>query len=109
MTTAPTSVCCSGTRTATRLLEVTGRSALGTWAVESGRVPATPNGTTDVVIDVPSGRVIAAAGVIVGDRERWVQQKANFGEKFSAAEEIGSVVHVSAIGGTTTCTLCGPG
>ena len=36
-----------------------GTIALGAWAVESGRVPAAPDGTTDVVIDVPSGRVVA--------------------------------------------------
>jgi len=34
-----------------------GTIALGAWAVESGLVPADPSGTTDVVIDVPSGRV----------------------------------------------------
>jgi proline racemase/trans-L-3-hydroxyproline dehydratase len=36
-----------------------GTIALGAWAVESGRVPAAPDGETDVVIDVPSGRVVA--------------------------------------------------
>jgi proline racemase len=36
-----------------------GTIALGTWAVQSGRVPAAPDGDTDVVIDVPSGRVTA--------------------------------------------------
>ncbi|GAB3560361.1 proline racemase family protein [Spelaeicoccus albus] len=36
-----------------------GTIALGTWAVESGRVRADPDGDTDVVIDVPSGRVTA--------------------------------------------------
>jgi proline racemase len=36
-----------------------GTIALGAWAVESGRVAATPEGDTDVVIDVPSGRVTA--------------------------------------------------
>jgi len=36
-----------------------GTIALGAWAVESGRVPASPDGETDVVIDVPSGRVVA--------------------------------------------------
>jgi proline racemase len=36
-----------------------GTIALGAWAVESGRVPAAPDGATDVVIDVPSGRVTA--------------------------------------------------
>lgn len=36
-----------------------GTIALGTWAVESGRVPGLQNGTRDVRIDVPSGRVTA--------------------------------------------------
>lgn len=34
-----------------------GTIALGTWAVNTGRVPVDPSGTTEVVIDVPSGRV----------------------------------------------------
>ena len=36
-----------------------GTIALGVWAVETGRVPAPDTGSTDVVIDVPSGRVTA--------------------------------------------------
>jgi proline racemase len=36
-----------------------GTIALGAWAVESGKVDAAPDGDTDVVIDVPSGRVTA--------------------------------------------------
>ncbi|MDN5795197.1 MAG: proline racemase family protein [Intrasporangium sp.] len=36
-----------------------GTIALGVWAVETGLVPAQESGTRDVVIDVPSGRVIA--------------------------------------------------
>ena len=36
-----------------------GTIALGAWAVQSGRVAAAADGSTDVVIDVPSGRVIA--------------------------------------------------
>ncbi|WP_433833071.1 proline racemase family protein [Actinoplanes sp. CA-015351] len=36
-----------------------GTIALGTWAIESGLIPADPSGVTDVVIDVPSGRVTA--------------------------------------------------
>lgn len=34
-----------------------GTLALGAWAVDTGRVPAAPDGDTDVVVDVPSGRV----------------------------------------------------
>jgi proline racemase len=36
-----------------------GTIALGVWAVQTGRVAAPQNGSTDVVIDVPSGRVTA--------------------------------------------------
>lgn len=36
-----------------------GTIALGAWAVESGRVEAPDDGVTDVVVDVPSGRVTA--------------------------------------------------
>ncbi len=36
-----------------------GTIALGAWAVDTGRVAAAANGDTDVVIDVPSGRVTA--------------------------------------------------
>src|SRR5881396_264475 len=36
-----------------------GTIALGAWAVRSGRVTADPDGETDVVVDVPSGRVTA--------------------------------------------------
>lgn len=48
-----------------------GTIALGVWAIESGIVAADPSGTTDVVIDVPSGRVTArvhtdAEGAVTG-------------------------------------------
>lgn len=36
-----------------------GTIALGAWAVREGIVPTDPSGVTDVVIDVPSGRVTA--------------------------------------------------
>jgi proline racemase len=36
-----------------------GTIALGAWAVETGRVQAAADGTTEVRIDVPSGRVVA--------------------------------------------------
>jgi proline racemase len=36
-----------------------GTIALGAWAVETGRVDAPADGTRDVTIDVPSGRVVA--------------------------------------------------
>ncbi len=36
-----------------------GTIALGVWAIESGKVAIDPSGVTDVVIDVPSGRVTA--------------------------------------------------
>src|SRR5215218_8840867 len=37
-----------------------GTIALGVWAVRTGLVPAAPDGETDVVVDVPSGRVTAS-------------------------------------------------
>jgi proline racemase len=37
-----------------------GTIALGVWAVQSGRVESDPDGVTPVVIDVPSGRVVAS-------------------------------------------------
>lgn len=47
-----------------------GTIALGVWAVQTGRVDATPNGVTPVTIDVPSGRVVAhvrqEAGTVTG-------------------------------------------
>lgn len=43
-----------------------GTIALGAWAVETGRVPAVPDGVTDVVIDVPSGRVTARVRCVAG-------------------------------------------
>ncbi|MGC8016034.1 proline racemase family protein, partial [Salmonella enterica] len=36
-----------------------GAIALGVWALDSGTVAPDPSGTTDVVVDVPSGRVTA--------------------------------------------------
>lgn len=36
-----------------------GTIALGVWALQTGHVAADPSGTTDVVVDVPSGRVTA--------------------------------------------------
>jgi proline racemase len=44
-----------------------GTIALGAWAVESGRVQAAPDGVTEVTVDVPSGRVVAAVRC-VGER-----------------------------------------
>ena len=46
-----------------------GTIALGAWAVDWGRVPAAPDGLTDVTVDTPSGRVVARvrceAGAVV--------------------------------------------
>jgi proline racemase len=36
-----------------------GTIALGVWAVQTGRIELSASGTADVVIDVPSGRVVA--------------------------------------------------
>ena len=43
-----------------------GTIALGTWAVETGLVASSPDGDTDVVIDVPSGRVVARVTCTAG-------------------------------------------
>jgi proline racemase len=43
-----------------------GTIALGAWAVESGRIAAPADGTVDVTIDVPSGRVVATVSVRAG-------------------------------------------
>ncbi len=47
-----------------------GTIALGAWAVRTGRVAAVPDGDTDVVIDVPSGRVVARVRCVAGGVER---------------------------------------
>jgi proline racemase len=47
-----------------------GTIALGAWAVESGRVASQPTGDTDVVIDVPSGRVRARVTTDAGSVTR---------------------------------------
>ncbi|PFG30006.1 proline racemase family protein [Paramicrobacterium agarici] len=44
-----------------------GTIALGVWAVETGLVAAPDTGTTDVVIDVPSGRVAARVHTVEGN------------------------------------------
>jgi proline racemase len=46
-----------------------GTIALGTWAVQSGRITAPPDGQVDVVIDVPSGRVTARVRCAAGSVE----------------------------------------
>lgn len=43
-----------------------GTIALGCWAVQTGRVKAVEDGKTDVVIDVPSGRVVAQVCTVGG-------------------------------------------
>ena len=47
-----------------------GTIALGAWAVESGRIDAKPDGDTEVVLDVPSGRVVARVTCRGGEVER---------------------------------------
>jgi proline racemase len=44
-----------------------GTIALGVWAVQTGLVSPNPDGVTDVVIDVPSGRVVARVHVSSGE------------------------------------------
>src|SRR4051812_6500101 len=43
-----------------------GTIALGVYAVDSGLVEADPDGETDVVVDVPSGRVTARVRCVAG-------------------------------------------
>lgn len=43
-----------------------GTIALGYWAVEKGLVESPEDGTVDVVIDVPSGRVVASVAIAQG-------------------------------------------
>jgi proline racemase len=43
-----------------------GTIALGTWAVDTGRVPSPATGMVDVLIDVPSGRVTARVHRVEG-------------------------------------------
>jgi proline racemase len=43
-----------------------GTIALGVWAVESGRVTAPDDGSIDVTVDVPSGRVVARVALAAG-------------------------------------------
>src|SRR4051812_19287508 len=47
-----------------------GTIALGVWAIDTGRVAAADDGDTDVVIDVPSGRVTARVTGRAGRTER---------------------------------------
>ena len=47
-----------------------GTIALGVWAVETGLVDAKPDGDTEVVLDVPSGRVTARVTCWGGEVER---------------------------------------
>jgi proline racemase len=47
-----------------------GAIALGTWAVQTGRISAVPDGDTDVVIDVPSGRITARVTSVGGRVDR---------------------------------------
>jgi proline racemase len=47
-----------------------GTIALGAWAVESGRIAAPADGSVDVRIDVPSGRVVATVNLRAGAVEQ---------------------------------------
>ncbi|MFD5128860.1 proline racemase family protein [Streptomyces olindensis] len=49
-----------------------GTIALGAWAIRTGRVPIADGGVTDVVIDVPSGRVTARVATSPEGRVRSV-------------------------------------
>lgn len=85
-----------------------GTIALGTWAVESGRVAAPATGTVEVVIDVPSGRVTARvhreAGRVVAvdfvNVPSWVVAR-----DVPVSTSRGSLVATVAFGGATYATL----
>ena len=66
-----------------------GTIALGAWAVASGRLPAPADGVRDVVVDVPSGRVLAAlADGRAGDRLDVVRDDA---KRLARGVEVGRV------------------
>lgn len=50
-----------------------GTMALGAWAIDTGLVEADPSGSTDVIIDVPSGRVTARVRTDGDGRPRAVE------------------------------------
>lgn len=50
-----------------------GTIALGVWAIDTGLVPVGPSGVTEVVIDVPSGRVTARVHTTPEGRAREVE------------------------------------
>ena len=57
------SACYSGTKTASQLSAVMVRWPVGYWAVSKGLVKAPENGPMGIVVDVPSGRVVATVTV----------------------------------------------
>ncbi|HEX3589975.1 MAG TPA: proline racemase family protein [Pseudonocardiaceae bacterium] len=65
-----------------------GTIALGVWAITTGRVPAESDGVTDVVIDVPSGRVRARVTCVAG-------QVASVSFRNVAAYTVGRDIHVA--------------
>jgi proline racemase len=85
-----------------------GTIALGAWAVESGRVAAPDTGSVDVVLDVPSGRVVARVhredGRVVGvdfvNVPSWVVAR-----DVRAATSRGEVAVEVAYGGAIYATL----
>ncbi len=86
-----------------------GTIALGTWAVESGRVAAPDTGSVEVVIDVPSGRVTARvhreAGRVVAVDFVNVRELGGRARRAGDAPRGASVVATVAFGGATYATL----
>ncbi|WP_127793464.1 proline racemase family protein [Agromyces sp. LHK192] len=86
-----------------------GTIALGTWAVETGLVPADASGVTDVLIDVPSGRVTArvhtdADGAVVAVDFRNVASYL-IAERVPVATSRGEVIVDLAFGGAIYAQL----
>lgn len=85
-----------------------GTIALGVWAVESGLVPADPDGSSDVVVDVPSGRVVArvhcAQGVVQSVAFRNIPSFV-VAREVAAATSRGAVPVTLAYGGAIYATV----
>jgi proline racemase len=85
-----------------------GTIALGAWAVNTGRVAAAPDGDTEVVIDVPSGRVTARVSC-AGGRVRRVtfRNVASYvlGRQVAVTTRRGSVLADISYGGASYASV----
>ena len=85
-----------------------GTIALGAWAVQTGRVGADPDGVTDVVVDVPSGRVTARVTCVDGEVSSVVfQNVASYvlGRQIRVCTSRGDVAVDLSYGGAIYATL----